>query len=710
MVDVENYYNLMRYLVSRGRRVVLVGSSYRMDANKRENFIEAPARFSQKEVSDFFEFINGFNVEVGKLIEKSVKDFDDTFLVALYRLLPPTRGLIRTGVQKEFNLAQSLIHKKIRQRYLKIPTNTLGLAFLQAGLVSNDSYYSSQQKIICGDPVNEVEELVGLVIVPGAFGFNVPLELLLRSWGRGNTSSLADIMKETDIFRVFEDDSENISIGPRHSLEAKLLVQNIFGMTQAEIEFINKLLLEINQNYDVEIQFAVELLKSIGPNSKLNGQDLSRFIPYYLKLSESLRKLREERGIKNPRLMLQEATLLREFVVKNSQRDKIPKNAIDIFDKAENILETAITLIKNNRKKDDFMESMLLVELSSTLASKAQHILTQTSSPENSIRLFKRAQDHLLKARVLNPTNYPPLDVHIWIAENMLKSNLLDPQTRAEAEADILSVIETAEPENFSIGQQADFDKRRLEIANLLGKEELSKEAFESLVAKGSCAGYYLRAYDKIKDVPFYDKLSPAHHWSCTLAVKYLNENRQVISHDSQCLHLLLHTWWKMKTGKPIFYGEKQTVNFNQDDWQYLLGILSDLMAIGNFSLKPSLIYLRGLATFHLKLFDESFKSFKELEQVPNYVAGKRRIIRSYLASTPQGTPEVFNGTVVWVSSDGKGGELYVDKIRRKVRFVPREFNKPNIQERETINKFHLAFNFIGPIASPISLFKPEKR
>jgi hypothetical protein len=301
------------------------------------------------------------------------------------------------------------------------------------------------------------------------------------------------------------------------------------------------------------------------------------------------------------------------------------------------------------------------------------------------------------------------LDVHIWIAENMLKSNLLDPQTRAETEADILYVIETAEPENFSIDQQANFDKRRLEIANLLGIEELSEEAFRSLIAKGSCAGYYLRAYDKIRDVPFYGKLSPADHWSCTLAVKYLNENRTVISNDSQCLHLLLHTWWKMKTGKSMFYGEKQTVSFGQEDWQYLLGILSDLASIGNFS-NPSLIYLRGLATFHLKLFDESFRAFKELEQVPNYVAGKRRIIRSYLASTPQGTPEVFDGTVVWASNDGRGGELYVDKIRRKVRFVPREFNKPNIEEREAINKFHIAFNFIGPIASPTSLFKPEKR
>ncbi|MEN6293567.1 MAG: hypothetical protein ABFD07_16330, partial [Methanobacterium sp.] len=98
MVDVENYYYLMRYLVSRGRKVVLVGSTYRMDKNKRENFVEAPAKFSQNEISNFFEFINSFNAKIGKLIEKSVKKFDDTFLVALYRLLPPTRGLIRTGV------------------------------------------------------------------------------------------------------------------------------------------------------------------------------------------------------------------------------------------------------------------------------------------------------------------------------------------------------------------------------------------------------------------------------------------------------------------------------------------------------------------------------------------------------------------------------------------------------------------------------------
>ena len=83
------------------------------------------------------------------------------------------------------------------------------------------------------------------------------------------------------------------------------------------------------------------------------------------------------------------------------------------------------------------------------------------------------------------------------------------------------------------------------------------------------------------------------------------------------------------------------------------------------------------------------------------HTGGKRRVIRSHLASTPHGAPMVFNGTVSWLNNDKTKGELYVPYIRKSVTFLLMDFNRPEIQQGDGLD-FHIAFNFIGAIADPI--------
>jgi hypothetical protein len=710
MVELGNYYELLRYLASLGRKVVLVGSCYHLDTDdQRENFIEAPTALSQSEVSNFTEFINNFGSELGQLLEESIKRHDDTFLVALYRLLPPTRSLIRSGVQREYQIAEREIGRIFQEKKLDAPSNTLGCYFVKSGLISEETFLSSELKEIGGEKVNEIEELIGLVIVPGRFGLKVPLELLLRACGNKGVLNFANILEKIDIIRLSEDATGNIEIGPRHPLEAKLLAQVRLGGSRAEVDFVKQLILEIRESYaysrDPEVQFAVELIRNMGPN----GQDAAYFAPHYVELSRTLRKLREERGVQNPRLMLQEAALLRESVIKESRRGTPPIDAVNMLTEAEKTLGESLKLLKSTHR-NDMMKSVILVELASTLGAKAQHISTHTNRPQDSIPLFKDACDNLFKARDLNPHDYYTIDVLAWMTKDILKSDILDPQTRADIEADILCTFEMAEPDDFGSNQQVLFHKRRMEIGALLDKRELSDDAFDALLAKGSYAGYYLRAYDKIKDVPIGTELNRSQRNACQLAVKYLEENRQAIVNDSRCLYLLLHTWWKMRTGKPLFYGERQTLPFSQDDWQYCLRLISDLANTDEPLTNPSLIYLRGVTTFHIGDINGSLRIFRELGRGEKYVTGRRRIIRSYLASTSDGKPEVFNGTVDWVSDNGAKGEVYVEKLRSRILFLPHDFSRPDIQKHDTLNKFHLAFNFIGPIADPIRYLKSQQR
>ena len=234
--------------------------------------------------------------------------------------------------------------------------------------------------------------------------------------------------------------------------------------------------------------------------------------------------------------------------------------------------------------------------------------------------------------------------------------------------------------------------------------EDLSDEAFITLEKKGSYAGYYLSAYKEIKDIKNKGVLTKSEILKCETAVNYLKEHYSKISNDPKCLYLLLSAWWKTKTGKSMFYGEKQTVSFSEKDWEYCLELIQKIIGIGDLSTKPSLIYLKGLAIFHLGSIDEALSVFRDLEGT-TYQLGKRRIIRSYLASNSNGAPIEYHGIVYSVSDDGKGGRIYVENIRKDVHFVPRDFNRPNIEKGEALD-FYLAFNFIGPIAFPLHLFR----
>jgi hypothetical protein len=98
---------------------------------------------------------------------------------------------------------------------------------------------------------------------------------------------------------------------------------------------------------------------------------------------------------------------------------------------------------------------------------------------------------------------------------------------------------------------------------------------------------------------------------------------------------------------------------------------------------------------------------FRDVERESDKVRGRRRIIRSYLASTSTGQPQKFHGDVRWVASSSARGEVYVEEIRHRILFLPQDFRRPDIAPGDTLGEFHIAFNFLGPIADPVGYYRP---
>ena len=704
----ERYDQLLRYLASRGRNAVIVGSCYRISndaASTSSNTVEADSFLAREEVSRFGEYLAGVDGELAGAIGRTELYKDEYFLVALYRLLPPSRALLRVGVRSEVLTAE----RRIQQIFRELPkTETLSLLatkLLEAGLVPSSSDDSISEGEIKRQ-TEQIEHLIGLIMVPGRFGLKVPIELLARCISDLAIVDLAETLKQIDLFRWHEDDVGNVLIGPRHPLEAVITTSLRLRGPSEELRFVRTLLFEINELRDStvqpEIEFAISLLWNLGPNSPNPG----RYADCYADIAAVLRKLREERGIENPRLMLQEATLLREAAIRLSNQERPYSDIADYLDQGEQILLGALGGLDAPKATGE-LKSRIRGELAATLATKARALMSESSGHEFS-ELYGRIRGELRLLYANEPANYYPLDILAWSMRDYLRSGKASAAERVEIQADLLGAFETATVTLFDADQRERFNRRRMELGDALQIKEMSDEAFEELRASGSSAGYLVRAYQLAGYIPHAEGFSSESAKRCLDALQFLDLNWEAVQSDSRCLRLRLQLWWLTKTGKPLFSGEKQTLPFDDEDWTDCLRNVQALLATPEHSEDPVILYIYALALFHQREFDHSQTVFRQVDLLSGLNLGRRRVIKSYLASDSNADPLIYHATVSYLNPGGYTGDVYVEEIRRRVHFRTRDFNLPEISVHDSLGPINIAFNFIGPIASPISHGRPN--
>lgn len=753
MVDIDQYSDLVKFLASKGRRVVVVGSFYKLKLKpeeKREKsryLFEASDRLSEKnkpnteesEVSRFDRFLSRFNLSIypADSTTGQKRSIDNTFLVALWRLVSETRPTIRTGVLREISSFEQRWTKAMKEGKMDITMKTvLGQKLLEAGYATPEMFLPSNNTVeIANEKISEVERFTGLVMVPGSLGLNVPLELLLRSLGKSDAIDFADILNGDELVRYIPDDVGNYAIGPRTRLEAWLIRASRAGGPRYEVQYMQNLLWEIKDTEDSsnnpELQFAIDLLRAVRPNANISDSYAAgkRYVDYFDKLAETLGDLRNKRSIRNPRLMLQEATLLRKFVISqtNKQSNKsytdldnetllpdvmLPKDIEKLLEKAEAVATEALALMEEG-KWNKKLQCSILVELTSNLGTKMTNILRQGGRQQEAKDLFHRIHEEVLKARALDRQNFYPIDVFSWVTINYVTtSDKLGPEERMSAEANILHLFELADPDDFSFDQLERLWKRHEDIARVFKNPTLSEKALNALREIGSKVGYYMQAFymagykpgDRINvDIPVDDEQRE----KCRLAANFLEENRQEISNDGRCLYLLLRLWWTARTGLPVLYGEqRQTLPFTQQEWEYCFNLLLDLIKADETYDSPSIKYLLGLAAFHLGDVPQAIDIFKDVEQEAETMLGGKRIKYIYHASKANGEAEIYQGQVTYLQREGEKGSVRVEKLHINIPFIKEEFERKGYDVRmgKTLH-FHLAFNFLGPIADPIGRY-----
>ena len=711
MLDYDQYLDTLERLTSRGRKVVLVGSSYRhtdgthqKDPSPRKDFIEAPSELSESEIDRFEAYLNDIVPHFGS-VRSSVKTHGAHFFVALYRILPKTRSQLRSSINLEAAYTEEQIAAITNNVSVldddSIFRRPLAYAFIQAGLTDEKAKFSEEQEEIGGEYINQIQQLIGFVMVPGRFGMRVPIELLMRTIGYDIPYDIVNILSNIDLFNWSTDSMENITIGPRHALEAELISRSRLGGPKYEVEFIARLVRNIS-SADTEIQFALDLIRNVNPSDE--SQYSNVYAPHLIEVADSLTYIREKHGLINPRLMLQETNLLRE-TAKLPEHELSAETPHELLDRAEAVINSALEIVGQEGFNAD-LRSQLLVELASTLGSRAKNLYI--SDPKSAVQYFLHLKQYLFDARSVSRNNFYPIDVLFWTAQDLVKCKNAPMELQLDAEAELLNVFEMAQLEETFTNLHR-FQERKQQLGYLLKDTRISDEAFAELDKQGSTAGYVFKAAQIAGTVPHDRPLTDSEVANVSGAAAFLEENRRKLVHDGRSLQMLLRYWWLSTARKPIFWSERQTVPFSPNDWAYCSELLTDTLRCNEVYRAPIIQYLLGVTLFHVNSIENAEKIFRELE-MDTSMRGRRRILRSYLVSRPDGQPKKYSGTVDWVDSGRNRGEIYIPEIRKRVPFIPTDFRLPDIVKGSAVNDFHIAFNFLGFIADPVGYLSHLER
>jgi hypothetical protein len=712
MIEVEEYGQLLRYLASRGRQVVLVGSTYRQ-TTESPNLISAPGELETDELRRFVAFLERVEPSLRNLAAVISRLDDDTFLVALYRLLPPTRSAVRQGVSREMEFVEAELARRAAGAVASVtPTTALAAALMAAGLVPPNTLAPETTRLVAGEQIGAFQDLTNLVMVPARFGLRVPLEVLLRVLDQVGYTKFRDLLEGVDIVRWFEDATGNVELGCRSSLEARLLVQSRIGGASAEIEYVRRLLMEIVEprfagGMNREAAFAQDLLRAFGPKST----ERSYYAPYFRELADTLRELREERGVQNPGLMLTEANLHREWALAEADRPGADQAVVSsALEQAHDILTDALLEAPEGTRGDRRLRASILVERAATIGQQVRRLL-KDGQIDQARALFDDLRDTFVAARQENPSSYYPIDVLAWVTRDLLDMGALDDTQRAEAIAELLYAFDTANVSDFDLLQTERFHSRRLEIGTIISDIALSDDAFERLRVDGSTAGYYLRAA-AIAPKPA-DPARPTQEdiqRACD-ASSYLEDNRSAIAEDPRPLSLLLQLSWMCETGQRWLESNRFAPALLEDQWRDFLNLTRSIEATGRATREIDLAYFRAVCLFNLNIVGESFAVFREeVERASYAIRSRRRLIRAYLASNPDGTPRTYHGTIQTLAADERKGDLFVEEIRRSVQFLTNDFSLAHPAPGMSLGEFHIAFNFLGPIAEPVHFYRAVRR
>ena len=704
--DIEPYRDLLLSMRSRGRRVVILGSRYRIidSATQQDRFsIEAPSELSTNEQEKLSNLLAHFFTDLFEL-----ETTTDTHILAfLYRYLPLSRSSIASGLGTEARVVEHKLRMRSRQIRKPLPETQLAQKLIEAGFSYVTRPLSDEQQNDTLEPSDAANRIIDLVMVAGSLNCPVPINLLLRAAIEDLPATdiivIAKMFREQDLFRWKWADEERseLFVLPRLTLEAELLCRYRLGSPEKEAERLIELIgavrsTEINAYH--ERIFLFNLLQQIGND----GPRGPRYKTVFVLIAHTLTKLRKHFGVIHPNLMLQEASFRRAAVRENVVNDE---DRLTLLEEARDAVQAALDGIANGTiEATRRTRQHLHVERASLYGFLAYDRAKHLTSPVEIWSSYIAAKTTIRQAMGVTD-NYYPFDVALWTPIDMIKIANLTEVQEAEIKADIYSVLDQVDPNILSPKQREKFNTRRIMAGEILQDRKLTQDAYAALEASSSTAGYFLRARELAPvlrhDIDEIEIKDPEDLSRACRAAEFLTAHLERIEHDERCLSLLLECRWIAVMGRRPFRGQRQPLPVDQTTRRTLLPIVHALNRACGGAARHVTEYLEAVLAWVIG--DEkgaAIQIFRELGKATEY-QDPGRVVRRHVITDISREPHSFSGRVERRRSEGHW-VVRVDDLNRTVDLLSRDFPHEDIAYGRSLRGFAIAFNYIGPIADPI--------
>ncbi|WP_329757093.1 hypothetical protein [Stenotrophomonas maltophilia] len=705
----SRYVDLTVGLKSKGRRVVVVGSSYRIedeDKLKSQNYIHAPETLSPAEIEALSKLLVRYGH--GEIASDAVDASGAYFLPLLYRYLTASRGRLAGGVTGEARAAEGVIRIRAQSVPRSRSQNTLlAEKLIQAGIVT-------QPQSIFEDDAGREESgaaarLIDYVMVAGRLDCAIPVNLLLRSLRKVSNENfdifqIAYLFQELDLFRWRAGDPEGNSylIQPRLQIEAELICRKRLADKDRELSCLIELLSSVrwsSVDQESEIQFALDLLHKLhrdGPRGKA-------YQAGYLKVARTLTTLRLEHHVIDARLMLQESAFRREALFASDKPD--PHQPISdedrdvILNEAREVVEYALAEVANgNLRAGRRARRNFLVERASIYGFLAVGLAKRKAAEQDVWGYYQAARTAVHQA-ISGSTAFHPIDVGLWTPADILRENGLSESHAAELRADILSTLDQASGSVLGGEALVSLRTRKMKVANVLDDAVLSDEAFEELRDVNPEVAYFLRAREMANKVleDQSEEPSPAHIAAASNTVAFLEQHLDSVRNDVRSLQLLLQMKWICLTGKRLFARERCRVPHESSEQKQLLSIVSDLNHAAGEGARNSNRLLQATLEWLVGDVYVAREQFRQLSSDSDF-EDPARVLRRLLLEAPGSG---FSGKIRRQRSEGHW-DLQVSGLNGEVDLLTRDFLVDDPKPGRDVRSFNIAFNYLGPIADPV--------
>jgi hypothetical protein len=707
-LSCERYFALADALRSRGRRFLVVGTSYLQEGRHTAvDLIPASADTDDEERVALSELVARFAGGSPSLDPSELRG--ENVFALFYRTISAGRPRLASGLTGEAWFTESSLRTRSRKPRKMRADTQMAQKLIAAGLHAGEALlFENVEDATHGDLAPG--RLIDYVMVAGRIDVHVPLNLLLRAL-RAREPALdyqliGELFGGLDLFRLKHADEEEteLLVGPRLRLEAELICRRRLAHSERELDCIVDLIEAVRPrglDQDSELRFLLDLLQKLdreGPRS-------NAYADGYLRVGEALTKLRTAHGVEDASLMLQESHFRRAWLLAHRSNDGTPADTRDrVLDEARAVVEEAIRKIESKEvRAGKRTRENLYVERASIYGFLAVGHAINSEQAGVVWADYLAARVATRKAMNVAPS-YFPFDVALWTPADILKeaSIRLSEAQRSELVADIYSTLDRIDPRDLGPGQLEKFHVRRTKVGGTLEDSQLELAASRDLERVNPQAATFLRARRMCADVLDGEggsHLDPTARELAADAGDYLRGRGEIIAGDLRCLRLLLELEWVVATGERLLRGERRPVPFDRSARETLLRLVREIRSATADAPDNALRYLEAVLCWVLGEGREAWEVWKSLARETEF-EDRRRVVRRLVVANADGTTTRHRGRILEARTPGHW-TLEVEGKGGRIELLERDFRHQVFKVGAEVRDFAIAFNFLGPIAEP---------